>query len=113
MTEASPPRVSGLSTSSSAVAYCNIADEFVSRPAREHPEKLAILGTGRARTYAELQVLLERVARALRDANCRPGERVLIALPDSAELIAAFFGAAKIGAIAVPVNASDARSSGP
>src|ERR1700691_86565 len=104
MTEASPPRVSGLSTSSSAVAYCNIADEFVSRPAREHPEKLAILGTGRARTYAELQVLLERVARALRDANCRPGERVLIALPDSAELIAAFLGAAKIGAIAVPVN---------
>src|ERR1700691_5469664 len=104
MTEASPPRVSGLSTSSSAVAYCNIADEFVSRPAREHPEKLAILGTGRARTYAELQVLLERVAEALRSANCQPGERVLIALPDSAELVAAFFGAAKIGAIAVPVN---------
>jgi acyl-coenzyme A synthetase/AMP-(fatty) acid ligase len=82
----------------------NIADEFVSRPAREHPEKLAILGTGRARTYADLQSLVHRVAQALRDANCQPGERVLIALPDSAELIAAFFGAAKIGAIAVPVN---------
>ena len=69
-----------------------------------HPEKLAILGTGRARSYAELQVLVNRVAQALRDANCQPGERVLIALPDSAELVAAFFGAAKIGAIAVPVN---------
>jgi benzoate-CoA ligase family protein len=104
MTEASSPRVSGLSASPPPVAYCNIADEFVSRPAREHPEKLAILGTGRARTYAELQVLVERVARALRDANCQAGERVLLALPDSAELIAAFFGAAKIGAIPVPVN---------
>ncbi len=29
---------------------------------------------------------------------------MLIALPDSAELVGAFFGAAKIGAIAVPVN---------
>ena len=104
MTEASSTRVSELSASPPPAAYCNIADEFVSRPAREHPEKLAILGTGRARTYAELQVLVERVARALRDANCQPGERVLIALPDSAELIAAFFGAAKIGAIPVPVN---------
>jgi len=104
MTEPSSPRVSGLSTSPPPVAYCNIADEFVSRPEREHPQKLAILGTGRARTYAELQLLLERVARGLRDANCQPGERVLIALPDSAELIAAFFAAAKIGAIAVPVN---------
>ena len=82
----------------------NIADEFVSRPAREQPEKLAILGTGRARTYADLQSLVHRVAQALRDANCQPGERVLLALPDSAELVGAFFGAAKIGAIAVPVN---------
>src|SRR5271170_1602745 len=82
----------------------NIADEFVSRPTREHPEKLAILGTGRPRTYAELEALVGRVAQALRAANCQPGERVLIALPDSAELIGAFFGAAKIGAIAVPVN---------
>src|SRR5271169_4859626 len=82
----------------------NIADEFVSRPARMHPEKLAILGTGRARSYAELATLVGRVAQALRDANCQPGERVLIALPDSAEFVAVFFGAAKIGAIAVPVN---------
>src|SRR5580698_1961734 len=40
----------------------NITDEFVSRPAREHPEKLAILGTGRARTYADLESLVNRLA---------------------------------------------------
>jgi benzoate-CoA ligase family protein len=104
MTEASSPRVSGPSTATSPAAYYNIADEFVSRPAREHPQKLAILGTGRARTYAELETLVGCVAQALRDANCQPGDRVLIALPDSTELVAAFFGAARIGAIAVPVN---------
>src|ERR1700722_892588 len=104
MTEGSPPIASGPSKSPSPAAYCNIADEFVSRPAREHPEKLAILGTGRARTYGELETLVDRVAQALRDANCQPGDRVLIALPDSAERVGAFFGAAKIGAIAAPLN---------
>src|SRR5271155_3520799 len=82
----------------------NIADEFVARWARLHPEKLAILGTGRALNYAELETLVGRVADALRSADCKPGERVLIALPDSADFFGAFFGATKIGAIAVPVN---------
>src|SRR5579863_7868079 len=104
MTEASSPRVSGSSASASPADYYNIADEFVSRPARLHPGKSAILGTGRSLTYADLESLVARVAQALRSADCKPGERVLIALPDSAEFFGAFFGAAKIGAIAVPVN---------
>lgn len=104
MTEASSPRVSGSRASVSPADCYNITDEFVSRPASEHPEKLAILGTGRSVTYAELDALVARVAQALRSADCKPGERVLIALPDSAEFFGAFFGAAKIGAIAVPVN---------
>jgi benzoate-CoA ligase family protein len=99
-----PLPVTAPSTAPSPAAFYNIADEFVSRQAREHPQKLAILGTGAARTYAELETLVGRAAHALREANCQPGDRVLLALPDSAELVAAFFAAAKIGAIAVPVN---------
>jgi benzoate-CoA ligase family protein len=106
MTDSSclPTSISSPSTSPSSQAFYNIADEFVTRLARLHPEKLAILGTGRALTYAELEALVGRVAEALRSANCQPGERVLIALPDSAEFFGAFFGATRIGAIAVPVN---------
>jgi benzoate-CoA ligase family protein len=96
--------VSSPSSSPEPQGCFNIADEFVSRLARLHPEKLAILGTGRALTYAQLAGLVDRVAEALRSANCQPGERLLIALPDSAEFFGTFFGAAKIGAIAVPVN---------
>jgi benzoate-CoA ligase family protein len=88
----------------------NIADEFVSRPAREHPKRLAILGVEREVTYAELDAEMHRAASALGHSGCRPGDRVLIVLPDSLEFIAAFFAAAKIGAIAVPVN-SMARTS--
>jgi benzoate-CoA ligase family protein len=90
--------------SQSSSEVFNIADEFISRPAREHPDKAAILGVERETTYAQLEAEVNRVARALRDSGCKPGDRVLIALPDSAEFIASFFGAAKIGAIAVPVN---------
>src|SRR5215469_4272783 len=91
-------------------ARINIAEEFVSRPARAHPEKLAVLGSEREATYAQLERVVNRVAAALREAGCAVRDRVLIVLPDSIEFIAAFFGAAKIGAIAVPVN-SFARES--
>lgn len=87
----------------------NIAEEFVSRPAREHPERTAILGEPRPFTYREVDAAVNRAANVLRDWRCNPGDRVLIALPDSIEFIAAFFAAAKIGAIVVPVN-SLARS---
>ena len=100
-------------SSSGSSAHFNIADEFISRPAASHPDRIAILGTGRKYTYAQLDEFTTRMAQSLRFAGCQPGDRVLIVLPDSAEFVAAFFGAAKIGVIAVPVNpharASDYR----
>jgi len=84
--------------------FLNIADEFVSRPARSHPERVAILGEPSRFTYADVAFAVNRAANVFRSWGCRPGDRVLIVLPDSLEFIAAFFGAAKIGAIAVPVN---------
>jgi benzoate-CoA ligase len=82
----------------------NIVEEFVSRPAREHPERTAILGEPSRFSYAQVEEAVNRAANVLRESGCAEGERVLIILPDSIEFIAAFFGAAKIGAIAVPVN---------
>ncbi|HEV2182158.1 MAG TPA: AMP-binding protein, partial [Candidatus Acidoferrales bacterium] len=82
----------------------NIAEEFVSRPAREHPERTAILGEPARFSYAEVEAAVNRAANVLRESGCEAGQRVLIILPDSIEFIGAFFGAAKIGAIAVPVN---------
>ncbi len=85
-------------------AQFNLAAYFLERPARQHPARVAILGEPAAVRYAELAALSNRVGNALRGLGCAPGQRVLIVLPDSAEFIAAFFGAAKIGAVAVPVN---------
>jgi len=82
----------------------NIAEHFVDAPAALHPERPAIVGEPREVSYGQLAALANRAGNALRAQGVSPGERVLIVLPDSAEFVAAFFGAAKIGAVAVPVN---------
>src|SRR5882762_5333905 len=82
----------------------NIAGHFVDAPAASHPGRPAIVGEPREVTYGELAALANRAGNALRVQGVSRGDRVLIVLPDSAEFVAAFFGAAKIGAVAVPVN---------
>src|SRR5437899_319236 len=85
-------------------AQFNIAEFFLDAPASRHPHKTAIVGEPRPVSYAELAKLANRVGNALLELGISGGDRVLIVLPDSAEFIASFFGAAKIGAVAVPVN---------
>src|SRR5947208_6483338 len=82
----------------------NIAGHFLDAPAALHPNSLAIVGEPREVSYGELAALANRVGNALRAQGVSRGDRVLIALPDSTEFVAAFFGGAKIGAVAVPVN---------
>jgi benzoate-CoA ligase family protein len=84
--------------------HLNIAEEFLGRPAREHPDRIAIVGEPSAASYAEVAAAANRVGNALREWGCERGDRILLVLPDSLEFIAAFFGVSKIGAIAVPVN---------
>src|SRR5882672_1480106 len=81
--------------------HFNVAAHFLEAPARRHPERVAIVGEV---TYGELAALANRAGNALHSNGVSRGDRVLIVLPDSVEFVAAFFGAAKIGAVAVPVN---------
>jgi benzoate-CoA ligase family protein len=83
----------------------NIASHFLDTPAQNFPGRTAIIGEPLPVTYAELATLSNRFGNSLLSLGCQRGDRILIILPDSAEFIAAFFGAAKIGALAVPVNA--------
>src|SRR5215467_4091628 len=82
----------------------NIAEYFLHAQAARHPNKIAIAGDPQPVTYAALAALANRAGNALGEQGVTPGDRVLIVLPDSAEFIASFFGTAKIGAVAVPVN---------
>src|SRR5258706_14098102 len=82
----------------------NVAAHFLDAPATLHPERIAIVGEPREVSYGELAALANRAGNALGALGVSRGDRILIVLPDSAEFVAAFFGAAKIGAVAVPVN---------
>ncbi len=84
--------------------HFNLASHFLNAPAALHPERAAIVGEPREVTYRELAALANRAGNVLTTQGVSRGDRVLIVLPDSAEFVAAFFGAAKIGAVAVPVN---------
>ena len=52
----------------------------------------------------ELQDHVNRLGNALRAMGVRMEERVAVLLPDSPEWVFAFFGAMKIGAVAIPLN---------
>ncbi len=59
---------------------------------------------GRSLTYAEVTADANRVGNALRGIGVDVEQRVAIALPDSPEFVATFFGAVKIGAVALPLS---------
>jgi benzoate-CoA ligase family protein len=67
-------------------------------------DKPAILCGERTVTYGDLHGGVNRVGNALCELGVRMEERVAILLPDTPEWVFAFFGAMKIGAVAVPMN---------
>ncbi len=55
-------------------------------------------------TYRELSAQSDRFAQLLRNHGVVAGDRILVQLPNSLEYPIAFFGAMKVGAIAVPTS---------
>ena len=66
--------------------------------------KPAILCGDRTVTYNDLHEGVNRLGNSLRELGVRMEERVALLLPDSPEWVFTFFGAMKIGAVAVPMN---------
>jgi benzoate-CoA ligase family protein len=83
----------------------NLAAHFVDRHLAEgRADKPAVRCEGGVWTYRDVFESVNRAGNMLRRLGVQEEQRVLIALPDSPEFIAAYFGAIKIGAVAVPTN---------
>jgi acyl-coenzyme A synthetase/AMP-(fatty) acid ligase len=68
-------------------------------------DRTAIRTTGGAElTYTEVAASANRAGNALRELGVEMENRVLMAVLDSSEFAATFFGAIKIGAVPIPVN---------
>ncbi len=85
--------------------HFNAAGFFVDRHVAEgRGGRTAFRFAGRAITYAELADRVDRAAAALAHRGVEIEDRVLLVLDDTPAFAAAFWGAAKLGAVAVPVN---------
>lgn len=83
----------------------NVATWFVDRNVQEgRGAKVAIECGDERITYEQLLENTNRAGNALLDLGVRPEERVLLILLDTPDFLYCFFGAIKIGAVAVPVN---------
>ena len=83
----------------------NVAAHFVDRNVRERRgDRVAIENDAGAVSYRQLLQRTNRVGNALREAGVRREDRVVLLLLDSPEFLYSFYGAMKIGAVAVPVN---------
>jgi benzoate-CoA ligase family protein len=83
----------------------NAATYFVDRNVVEGRGRKIAIECGEERvSYQQLVERTNRVGNCLRQLGVRPEERVLLLLVDAPEFLYCFFGAIKIGAIAVPTN---------
>jgi benzoate-CoA ligase family protein len=83
----------------------NAATFFVDRHADEgRAARTALRVPGRSLTYGDLAEAQNRAGNALAGLGAEIDNRVLLALDDSPDFAATFWGAVKLGAVAVPVN---------
>jgi acyl-CoA synthetase (AMP-forming)/AMP-acid ligase II len=80
-----------------------VADVFA-RVLAVDPDREALVTRSGRWSYAELDALASRAAHALTALGVQPGDRVAGALPNELDVILAFHGAMRIGAVWVGIN---------
>ena len=78
--------------------------DVLDRPLAEGPEREALVGRHGRFSYAALDRAAHRAAHALAGLGVGPGDRVAACLPNDADIVVAFLGAMRLGAIWVGLN---------
>jgi len=78
--------------------------QLLEETARRFPERPALRFYGRQWTYRGLLEAAERFARGLLAEGLEPGDRVALVLPNSPQMVIAYYGALRAGAEVVPTN---------
>lgn len=83
----------------------NAAEEILGPPlAAGLGDRPALIWNADSLSYRQLEKLTNRYGNAFRAAGVEPGNRVLFLMDDSPDLVAAYLGAMKIGAVPVAFN---------
>ena len=78
--------------------------EVLSGTAVKFPDHTAVLFYGKKIKYQELDHLANRFARALAALGVKKGDRVALMLPNIPQMVIAYYGTLRAGAIAVSTN---------
>ncbi|NQZ97883.1 MAG: AMP-binding protein [Myxococcales bacterium] len=78
--------------------------DLLDRVLAKDPEREALVGRDGRYTYAELDAAVNRAAAALAGMGVAAGDRVAMSLPNSAEIVVAFLGSMRLGAIWLGIN---------
>ncbi len=76
----------------------------LSRTAGNFPDRPALNFYGKKISYSELDALVTRFARVLAGLGVGKGDRVALMLPNVPQMVIAYYGTLRAGAIAVPTN---------
>ena len=91
-------------TTEMAIARANGLGEVLRRSAARHRDKVAIIDGDVRWTYRELDAIVTSVAAGLAERGVTKGDRVALLSRNSADFAAIAWGAARLGAILVPIN---------
>jgi long-chain acyl-CoA synthetase len=84
--------------------------QVLERAAALAPHKIAVVDGDRRKKYRELNAMADNLARSLSELGFRKGGRVAIYMKNSLELVIAFYGLQKIGAVVAWVSPNYRRS---
>ena len=78
--------------------------EVLTRTAQRFPDRTALIFMGKKITYRELEALVNRFAKALKELGVKAGDKVAMLLPNMPQLVIANYAAFRIGAVPVLNN---------
>jgi len=82
----------------------SLVQEFLENSADRAPEKVALVCEDQRLTYAEVERQSNRLANALIEKGICRGDRIVLYMPNSVELVIGIFATLKAGAVFVVVN---------
>lgn len=78
--------------------------DILARTATNYPDRVALIFMGKKITYLELDRLVNRFANAIITIGIKPGDRVSLLLPNIPQIVIAYYGIWRAGAVPVPNN---------
>src|SRR4051794_23955789 len=78
--------------------------QMLERTAQLYPEREALVSGSHRYTFQQVQAMALRCAAGLYQNGLRQGDRLGLIMPNWTEFVVAYFAAARLGAVLVPLN---------